>query len=471
MEAELPFFLPAQTAFPPRYPQSGCDFIEQYSQASGFVKTVPITGHGHPVNSYRKEREMGVQPNMTAMGLGQQRFNHLSSAPVLPPIRSNVQLPPMDTAIPSQYRRQDVRVQPEQRPKEEKATGGVAAHLDYDMDQMSEFVAEMVQGMYALYITKINLADIDLARSVYPGSSSVSPQFRKYVHQILSSTRLPSSTILLALYYLATRMRMLSATGIYMSGSGQVYRMLTTALLLGSKFLDDNTFQNRSWAEVSNIPVAELNTMELDWLFAFEWKLHERIHNSQDGFATWLTHWENYQTRSSPSSAIIANNSSSGINNECRQQLAPLDTINIERQRSVSKPLHSPDGPIPPQYQRGNRYENAWLNPAALEYSPPSAPHSGPTTPPDYYSVAPWMFNPPVHYQRGWVAPQSAFYSQSASRSQHLSYRQTPPYVAPFTQSVWTGHGSACGCAYCANHQEHYLCASTIGPIQPLVAG
>jgi hypothetical protein len=67
--------------------------------------------------------------------------------------------------------------------------------------------------------------------------------------------------------------------------------MLTVALLLGSKFLDDNTFQNKSWAEVSNIPVSELNSMELDWLFAFDWKIHERIHDQQDGFASWLSHW------------------------------------------------------------------------------------------------------------------------------------------------------------------------------------
>lgn len=401
---------------------------------------------------------MGVHPNMTAMNLSQPMFNPLATAPVLPPIRSNVQLPPMDSAIPPQYRRQDVRMQAEQRPKEEKATGGVAAHLDYEMDQMSDFVAEMAQGMYALYITKINLADIDFARSVYPGSS-VPPQFRKYVHQILSSTRLPSSTILLGLYYLATRMRMLSAAGVYATGSGQVYRMLTTALLLGSKFLDDNTFQNRSWAEVSNIPVAELNTMELDWLFAFEWKIHDRIHNKQDGFATWLTHWENFCAKATTTRM-----------NESRQKLAPIDT-NIARQHPVSKSLHSPDGPIPPQYQRSNQYENAWLNPAASEYSPPSAPQSGPTTPPDFYNVGPWVFNPPMHYQRGWIAPQSTYHSQPPSRSQPLSYRQTPPYAAPFTQSVWTGHGSSCGCLYCAKHHEHYLCASAMGTIQPVVAG
>jgi hypothetical protein len=36
---------------------------------------------------------------------------------------------------------------------------------------------------------------------------------------------------------------------------------------------------------------------------------------------------------------------------------------------------------------------------------------------------------------------------------------------------VWTGHGSSCGCLYCAKHHEHYLCTNTFGAMQPVVAG
>jgi hypothetical protein len=305
------------------------------------------------------------------------------------------------------------------------------------MDQMSDFVAEMAQGI------------------VYPGSS-VPPQFRKYVYQILSSTRLPSSTILLGLYYLASRMRMLSSTKVFHTGSGQVYRMLTVALLLGSKFLDDNTFQNKSWAEVSNIPVSELNSMELDWLFAFEWKIHDRIYDQQDGFASWLSHWETWRTKTVARAQ------------ESRHALAPIDT-NVSRSHRVSKPLLSPEGPIPPQYQRSTSYETSWLNPAASEYSPPSAPHTGPNTP-DYYAAGPWYTQPPPPYSRTWVPPPQQ-YIPPAPRSQPPSYHHTPAYALPFAQSVWTGHGSSCGCLYCAKHMEHYMCANPFGSMQPIVAG
>ncbi|GES58345.1 cyclin-like protein [Aspergillus terreus] len=450
MENEPPFYVVGHSAFPPRYSQSGCEFIEQYSQSACYAKPAPMNLHPSAAHTLRNGREMAAAHT----ALNQPMFGPLPTANVLPPIRSNVQLPPMDNAIPPQYRRPDVMVQPEQPPrKEEKATGGVAAHLDYEMDQMADFVAEMAQGMYALYITEINLSDIDFARSVYPGSS-VPPQFRKYVFQILSSTRLPSSTILLGLYYLACRMRMLSAKKVFATGSGQVYRMLTVALLLGSKFLDDNTFQNKSWAEVSNIPVSELNSMELEWLFAFEWKIHDRIYDPQDGFASWRSHWEKWQAKF----ARVQ---------ETRHSLVPIDT-NVTRGSRLSKPLMSPEGPIPPQYQRSSHFETSWLNPAASEYSPPSAPHSGPTTP-DYYSVGPWAYtNPPPPYSRTWIPPQQSYIPQP--RSQPPSYHHTPAYALPFAQSVWTGHGSSCGCMYCAKHMEHYMCAGAFGSMQPIVA-
>ncbi|KAJ5239838.1 hypothetical protein N7468_004457 [Penicillium chermesinum] len=422
---EEPSFYPvAHSAFPPRYHQSGCEFIEQYSQSLCYAK-----------------------PN--AMNL------HPASHP-MHPARPMFNCPPMESAIPPQYRRQDLAAMQQEQPrKEEKPAGGVAAHLDYEMERMSDFVAEMTQGMYDLYNTKLHLPDIDLARSISPGTA-VTSQFRKYVFQILSSTRLPSSTILLGLFYLSSRMRQLSSQRVYHSGSGQIYHMLTVALLLGSKFLDDNTFQNKSWSEVSNIPVADLNKMELEWLFAFDWKIHDRIYEQQDGFNFWRLHWKNWSNKANVRAQEIRT-----------QPLAPLDT-NVVRHQNVSKPLMSPEGPIPPQYQRSSQIENSWLNPAASEYSPPSAPHSGPNTP-DYYSVGPWAYsNPPPPYSRSWMPP-SQYLPTSAPRSQPPSYHHTPAYGLPFAQSVWTGHGSSCGCMYCAKHVEHYM-QNMFPALQPIAA-
>jgi Cyclin len=289
--------------------------------------------------------------------------------------------------INSATRRQETQ---HQQPKEEKAVGGVAAHLDYEMEEMASFVADMAQKMYDLMISGLCLADIDISRSVQ-SSVPVTAQFRKFVSSVLSSTRLPSSTILLGLHFLSSRMQQLSGQAMrgeikLNTSSGYVYRMLTISLVLASKFLDDNTFQNRSWAEVTSLPVVELNSLELEWLTAINWKLHVDPHDTK-GFMAWRSQWESRK------------------NSNARSQAAKLTPINT----NISAPLNNSFSPQPmyPQYNQSavaasavDRQQMQAVHQSAMRYdswggytpqltnerSPPSAPHTGPTTP-EYYGL------------------------------------------------------------------------------------
>src|SRR6266699_933079 len=105
-------------------------------------------------------------------------------------------------------------------PPTSKMSGGICAVLDYEIEWMAEYVAEMA--------TRLVL-----------GNHAVAPvTFRQFAAQILAPTRLPSATILLGMNYFAKRisqMRM-AAPRLDMT-EGQARRMLTIALLLGSKFL------------------------------------------------------------------------------------------------------------------------------------------------------------------------------------------------------------------------------------------
>lgn len=152
--------------------------------------------------------------------------------------------------------------------------GGVCAVLDYDVELMADYVSEMA------------------TRIVIP-QSPVNPAFRKFVSQILTSTRLPRTTILLGMNYLAKRVNLMHASGQRNHTEGQTWRMLTIALLLGSKFLDDNTFQNKSWSEVSGIPVQELNTLEYEWLRDIQWCLYVHLDESED-YQAWLSNWKEW---------------------------------------------------------------------------------------------------------------------------------------------------------------------------------
>ncbi|KAI1075328.1 hypothetical protein F5B20DRAFT_390155 [Whalleya microplaca] len=89
------------------------------------------------------------------------------------------------------------------------------------------------------------------------------PAYEKWVHSILSTTQVTQNVVLLALLFVYR----LKRTNPKVNGNpGSEYRLLTVALMLGNKFLDDNTYTNKTWAEVSGISVKEIHVMEVEFL-------------------------------------------------------------------------------------------------------------------------------------------------------------------------------------------------------------
>ncbi|KAL5352316.1 hypothetical protein ACLOAV_002263 [Pseudogymnoascus australis] len=381
-------------------------------------------------------------PSVAAPGMPNQSYGPIA-APILPaPISDR----PVDAAGHNAAQRFERR--PQQAPaKQEKITGGVAQELDYEMDQMTDYVSDMAQSMYALLCSPhIRLADIDLARSVMPGSK-VSPAFRKFVSGLLSSTRLPSSTILLGMNYLARRMSMLNSPTPRKTTDGQVWRMLTIGLLLGSKFLDDNTFQNRSWSEVSGIAVSELNSLEKEWLQAIEWNLHVDPVTDTD-FHSWLASWASWkETKNKQRNATL-------------ERLAPLAAIDTNVQRNnAQRKQYSPTSASYGFGQGGN--ENHPLRRTMSQLSPAMnklhGRRSGPNTP--EWMMLPNSGLPPTD----WYG-YDAFYNNRRNQqpSAHISYAlpQTTPYQTPYhshySQNLW-GHHAGCGCGYCGRPTDSYF--------------
>lgn len=384
----------------PGHGYSSREYTDRYQNLSGY------SAHG------RSKRLSGMDYTMNYPQPLTLPYHYApAAAPILPPIQ-----------VPDEMSYQAQHPQPlaESKQKEEKPTGGVAQHLDYEMEMMANFVAEMCQQM----VSRV--------------SSSPTPQFRKYVSQILSSTRLPSSTIMLGLFYLQERMKFEKGD---LSSSGSLMRMLTTCLLLGSKFLDDNTFQNRSWAEVSNISVQELNAMELQWLKDFNWEIHGLMYDPDQGFFMWVDHWHAYEEK-----AQIAQAKNS-------QKLAPINT-NIVRQSTIAQPLMSPEGPIPPQYQQGSQYDTTWARPHLSEYSPPSTHYSGPSTP-EYYANS-WQYPVPTeNFSRAsWNPPTKSVYM--SQRSQAPAYYATHYGQGYHHVNAWSPHGANCSCSLCTKHSADY---------------
>ncbi|KAL9638117.1 MAG: hypothetical protein Q9164_001759 [Protoblastenia rupestris] len=385
------------------------------------------------------------------------QYGPSSGPPLLPPIRAperssdDFNRPTQSTYAPAVT-----------QVKEEKV-GGVAAHLDYEMDEMVDFVSEMAQGMYEIFASKICLADIDMTRSVLSSKASPHRDFRKYVSQVLSSTRLPSSTILCGLMYLSKRMTLLSNNGRYGQGTRDTYSMLTTALMLGSKFLDDNTFQNRSWSEVSNIPVSDLNFLEIQWLVDINWDMH--IDQSDpEGLSLWLKTWDKYHSRNEDVSLAasmrqthIENNGQQKLQQRPVPQLPPLNTqyLHMQPDRSSRVSFTSQGSWDTPRHSH-------WQQPRSqINYSPPSAPETGPNTPDACNLLNAYAYAPqPVHPT--FKLPASLhMLPLSASHSGYPT-----PYTPKYSHY---GHGSCCDCSFCRSHYERYLMAPGYGP-QPMAA-
>ncbi|KAH8167278.1 hypothetical protein CIB48_g928 [Xylaria polymorpha] len=324
--------------------------------------------------------------------------------------------------------------------------GGVCAVLDYETDMMSEYVADMA------------------TRIVIP-RSTVTPAFRKFVNQILTSTRLPSTTILLGMNYLAKHINMHQHAGTYDNVSeGELWKMLTVGLLLGSKFLDDNTFQNRSWSDVSAIPVAELNVMEANWLRDMDWMLYVNLDRSHD-YDAWLKSWKQYQDNKRH---VIQQQQSQAA---LRERLAPI--ITSMHNDSIQQPHHplSYEGwtheeiaehermntnarlgrPTKMAYRARegswpNRYQNPWVQ------APLTPPDSGYGTPEYLNSAASvnsryneWFSQAIANQNYGrYSQPPASHHNYSSSRSGPHFHQ---PYFNRFGHSAWNAGGAECNCA------------------------
>lgn len=378
------------------------------------------------------------------------------NAPMIPPLRIDERYIPDQPSF--SYDQQTAYDHYEIESKDEKVVGGVSATLDYELEQMTCFVAETTVGMYALYASDLCISDIDLLRSIKPQSPE--PQgFRKWVLQVLSATRLPSATILLSLSYMALRVRQQYAAGTLNTTERALYQMLTISLILGSKFLDDNTFQNKSWAEVSHINVTELNKDEREWLSSFGHRLHHDPRGA-DGFEACQELWNTYKRRVSVPAV-----------------LHPLDT-NVRRQRSVNQLTtpglahqfnKSPNSSfhVDPRFSDSqyptptySPYEQWFGHQQNIESSPPTAPHSGPQTPEYYPGQSLWAASTldkyPPHQQYGYPVPQFAPHSATFNSGWNT------PHFSANSQAFWNCHGAACQCVSCRQSQ---MMAPRYGPI------
>ncbi|KAI8983309.1 cyclin-domain-containing protein [Trametes punicea] len=100
---------------------------------------------------------------------------------------------------------------------------------------------------------------------------SVSPAFVRFMQKVLETTQVSQSVIVLSLRYIYR----LKARNPFTTGqAGSEYRVAIAALMLANKFVDDNTYTNKTWSEVSGIDLSEVNRMEREFLLGIDFGLY-----------------------------------------------------------------------------------------------------------------------------------------------------------------------------------------------------
>lgn len=96
-------------------------------------------------------------------------------------------------------------------------------------------------------------------------------RFLRFTRELLGTTQLSTSVITLALIYV----HKLKMKHPHLRGrEGSEYRVAISALMLANKILDDNTYLNKTWAEISGMPLIEISKMEVEFWLGLKMEMH-----------------------------------------------------------------------------------------------------------------------------------------------------------------------------------------------------
>ena len=106
---------------------------------------------------------------------------------------------------------------------------------------------------------------------------------RTFIQEVLKRSKTSYSTLQVALYYLVLIKSCIPKLDFTMEQSEDSHaaramqcgrRMFLAALILASKYLQDRNYSARAWSKISGLRISEINTNEMAFVTAVDWKLH-----------------------------------------------------------------------------------------------------------------------------------------------------------------------------------------------------
>ncbi|KAM0790710.1 hypothetical protein ACM66B_004566 [Microbotryomycetes sp. NB124-2] len=146
---------------------------------------------------------------------------------------------------------------------------------------LAEFFATMFVWTWYKSSGSSSATSTDAASTTSSHKLQVKPsdRFLKFMHDVLTTTQVSHSIVLLALLY-SSRLKLRNE----ISGApGSEFRSSVVALMIANKVLDDNTYTAKTWCEVSGLTLAPLIAGEQEFLRGLDWQLHV----SERDFQAW----------------------------------------------------------------------------------------------------------------------------------------------------------------------------------------
>ncbi|EGV65391.1 hypothetical protein CANTEDRAFT_102877 [Yamadazyma tenuis ATCC 10573] len=278
-------------------------------------------------------------------------------------------------APPSHHLHPQAPAQQAQQPP----TGGINSVLEYDLTNMSTFLSWCAFGM--------------LKQNRNP-----TKDFEGLVNSVLFATRLPKSTIIIALEYMNQRF---SSKGINTLSESEIFIKLIVGLILGNKFNDDNTFTNRSWCGATGLQISVLNEEEMTWLQEVKWNLN--VVNFESNIITLEECWKTWLEKYTPKDVSVS---------------------------TYSSPVYSnpsiPSSPVSPDY---NVYYPS---------SSPTLPYSNSS--PTKYSDAMWNPQQPVPHLAVQSLPSNANVNHHQHQHQHQHQNSIWSYTPNYPNNLPISH-------------------------------
>lgn len=150
---------------------------------------------------------------------------------------------------------------------------------------------------------------------------------------LVNITQFPYQCVLTSSYYLY----MLTKRHQELKGYGSEINLLVMALMTTNKIFYDNTYSNKTWSEISDIPLSELNIMEFEFCDVLDYNLNIDVKNYKI--------WENYMINLSLKFKNYLNETEYSSSQTNTLKVSSINP-NVQKQRINNPP--SPISPITP---------------------------------------------------------------------------------------------------------------------------